>query len=629
MSELFRKKILSSHKIKQFKADIRTINFYRNNPVIACEDLLGIYLTDAQAWILASSWNTKFSVWACCRGFGKSFMIAIYAILRALLYPNQSVYIISSVGEQAKETFGVIEQIALRAKESAPDLKDIFIDEIHKPKNSDTGFKHDPVSYSFEVYNQSIVMTLNSKPDNNRGKRAGLLIYDEAAFCTSTLIEATEPFAVQDSDAKYSADTELLSRILPKTVPNQIIYASSQNDIEALFYKRYKEYAKKMLAGNLDYFVCDMPCDVPLAPTIKGRAVPPILGKDRVENALRENPEAARREYYNVPDAAGGDGQVIRWNVIRENEMQIIPYEAFKPLHKIVLAFDPARTTDNSILMAMSLVKDEKLGLTGHIINCKNFMDVTSKKKYKMDSNRQLQAIRQTILTYNGDCPDYECLDQLLIDAGAGGGGNSTYADQLLNDWVDSRGEIHRGLIDTTADVYAGYSKRYPNAVDKLRLISPVKYRTQMVEELIELMKLGVIKFPYRYMGGDVVKIRAGIDVVGVDEQGEKILEERMENYYLSDVEKVMLTQIDLAKYEAASIYKYENTTNTRVSYALAKEKANKMHDDRFYTLIMLAHRLYELRRGEVVRKKRITPFIKNKTIMPQFRKPNIMQDMF
>ena len=50
-------------------------------------------------------------------------------------------------------------------------------------------------------------------------------------------------------------------------------------------------------------------------------------------------------------------------------------------------------------------------------------------------------------------------------------------------------------------------------------------------------------------------------------------------------------------KTEITSIHRYKNAENTSISYALAKEKENRMHDDRAYTLALLAHRLYELRR--------------------------------
>ncbi len=60
---------------------------------------------------------------------------------------------------------------------------------------------------------------------------------------------------------------------------------------------------------------------------------------------------------------------------------------------------------------------------------------------------------------------------------------------------------------------------------------------------------------------------------------------------------------IDLMKKEITSIYKFENQERTSRTYALSKDKENKMHDDRFYTAIMLAHYLYELRRGHITRR--------------------------
>lgn len=97
-----KKTILTTARRRLYELDARTVNFYRRNPVIACEDLLGIYLSDSQAWVLQGCWCANKSILSCSRNWGKSFMIAIYCILRAILYPNQNIYIISSVGNQAK-----------------------------------------------------------------------------------------------------------------------------------------------------------------------------------------------------------------------------------------------------------------------------------------------------------------------------------------------------------------------------------------------------------------------------------------------------------------------------------------------------------------------------------------------
>ena len=111
-----------------------------------------------------------------------------------------------------------------------------------------------------------------------------------------------------------------------------------------------------------------------------------------------------------------------------------------------------------------------------------------------------------------------------------------------------------------------------------------------MVDEFIELMNLGVIKFPYEFKQEFIAMAKKADDDTEI-----------IENYQLSDEEIVALANLDLMKNEITSIYKYENAEKTTKSYALAKDKESKMHDDRFYTAILLAHFLYELRRGSVL----------------------------
>ena len=77
-----------------------------------------------------------------------------------------------------KETFEKIQEIVLRkgrTSESIASLKDIVEKETEKSATNKDGFKHDPASYSVGFYNGSSIYTLNSKPDNIRGK---YLIYE-------------------------------------------------------------------------------------------------------------------------------------------------------------------------------------------------------------------------------------------------------------------------------------------------------------------------------------------------------------------------------------------------------------------------------------------------------------------
>ena len=109
-------------------------------------------------------------------------------------------------------------------------------------------------------------------------------------------------------------------------------------------------------------------------------------------------------------------------------------------------------------------------------------------------------------------------------------------------------------------------------------------------------MDLGVIRLPYEYTGQDIIRIANGID-----ENGDEIFTP----YELSDSEKLSLVNLDLLKQEVTSIYKFQNAEKTSTTYALPKDKENTMHDDRFYTAILLAHRLYEIRRSSSIRPKK------------------------
>ena len=421
-----------------------------------------------------------------------------------------------------------------------------------------------------------------------------MVFFDEAAFSSDELITICEAFATQNTEFKTSTDLSFNPDTEKRKCPTQLVYASSQDDMSKTFYRHYKNFAKHMLAGDRDYFVADMICDCAIKTYMNGKPYSPLLTQDKVDAAMKANREKALREYYNVATRDGGVNQIIKWGTIRRNECFYLPQLSYKPDTTICLALDPARTTDNSILGVMNIVNDPDYGYIGEIVNCVNLFDKLSRKGYKLDSNRQLNEIRNYLVLYNGQHNDYQNIDSLLIDQGAGGGGVSTYADGLLNDWTGNDSRLHRGLIDASHEIYAGYKSLYPNAIDKLRLISPRKYRTQMVDELIELMELGVIKFPYEYKQ----------EYISFSKNEESLNEEIIEKYSLSEKEIVALTNIDLMKNETTSIYKYENADKTSKTYALAKDKESIMHDDRFYVLIMLAHRLYELRRGQIITSK-------------------------
>lgn len=608
------KDILSSRKIELYEANSKIIKFWRRNPIIACEDLLGIKLLDMQKWILQESWNRPMVLWACSRSAGKSFLGAIIIILKAVLYENQAIYIAAPVGDQSKELFTKIEEIVLgigKTANSIDSLKDIVRNETVKSSACQTGFSHAQSGFNVSFYNGSEIFSLNGNPDHNRSKRATLVFFDESGFMSEEAITAMEAFAVQESNFKTSIDKSFNIKAQRKRCPTQLIYASSASDVDTTFYRHYKNFAKQLFAGNPDYFCCDIPCEIPLNPTLDGEPYPPLLTQDKIDSAMKVNRDKALREYYNKFTKDGGVNQIIKWGQIRRNETFVLPELHYTDGGRYVIAFDPARSGDQSIITVMKIIEDENIGYYGQIVNCTNLIDIASKKGIKMASPDQIKALKETILAYNGNAPDYQNIDMLLIDSGAGGGGISAYADNLLEDWFDEKGIKHKGFLDKEFELYVGYEKRYPNASNKLRLISPHKYRTQMVDEFIELMSLDLIKFPKEYDGKGYVTLQKQVKD-----------EIKLETRHLTMEEEVCLLNMDILKTEITSIYKFENPEKTNKTYKLPKEKERVMNDDRFYTIIMLAHYLYELRRQNIVNKKTDSNIDVNQLF--NFRKPQI-----
>lgn len=597
-----KKTYISSARRKVYEADAKTIAYWRRNPIIAARDLLGVELLDYQKYALMGAWFASHIVLCWGRDLGKSFWGDIFLQLWGLLFFDQEMFILSSVGDQAKETFSKLESLVLRSGKTASsfrDLTDIPAQETVKSPTNKTGFSHNTSGYSVGWYNGSKLHTLNSNPDSARSRRASIVFFDEAAFTDDELIVVGEAFAVQDTGFTTSTDVNYDPSLEKLQPPTKLIYASSQDSINTTFYRHYIEYTKRMLAGDRDYFVLDYTADVAMNTFMYGKQYAPLLTQSKVDQAMKANPSKANREYYNCATSDAGASAIVRWGTIRKNETFTLPSLAWEPGYEYAIAFDPARIGDNSIAGVMRMYQDHDYGWIGEICHCVNFIDTESDINVKLDSNRQLAGLRNILVDFSGNTAvDYEYINQVLIDAGSGGGGVSTYADGLLNDWDDDTGHTHHGLIDTTYDIYSAsnYLEMYPDAIDKLRVISPKKYRSQMFEEFIDLSNSGLIRYP-KELDGDSVSY-----ISGQDKNGEDIWVTKD----LSKEEMLSLKNIDLMKTELTSISKTENAARTVTNYAMTRESTNTGHDDRAYVAIMLAHCLYQKRRGAALESRKI-----------------------
>ena len=627
---------MSQRKLERYEQIAEIKSYYQRNPVKFMREVLGAELFDAQAYAVEMSWNKPYVLWVCSRGFGKSSIVDLMLMSKGMLYNNYWSYIASGSGDQAVLTFKTLENIANQNIESMTGLTDVFKQQIEVKNAAGDGFVHNPSSYFYSLYNGSFTKTLNSNVDKRRGARANMVVFDECGWLDQNMMQVYAAFTIVNKDLKLGGTVDIDTiKTIPKEVPNQLFYISSASSIDTPFYEKYRDFSKQMILGNPDYFVADINCDVVIKGTVGGKVYPAsLLTQETVDAEMRNNPEKAAREYYNRFTEDGGINQIIKRALITRNSYTRPPVLCNDTgKRKFVFAYDPARNTDNSILSIGELKYDEERGYTMDIVNCVSFVDIGLKRKTPMMTQDQIKEIHNLLLDYNGDAVDYDNIEIILADAGSGGGGNSWVRDALIEDWTDKSGNSHRGLIDK--DYSPEYVRRYPNASNKLKLLEPSKYKSDMFEALIKMVEADLITFPESYDNRGYLNIfevdqkllsknkNAIQEQLEKEDLSQKEYEERLDDelskldiakskiYKLSPDEEIALKQIDMMKEEIVNICRTKRESGKDMfklpPYKDADTGASDatMHDDRAYTLAMLGWYLSEKRLENVRNKKK------------------------
>lgn len=431
-------------------------------------------------------------------------------------------------------------------------------------------------------------------------------------------------------------------RTLPREIPNQLFYISSASSTDTKFYSFFREFSKRMIMGDKRYFVAVITCDIPLHPTIHGKLMNPLFESSIIQSEIRTNPDKARREYYCEFTTDAGTDAIIKRSVIIRNE------ETRKPLlyndtgdKKFVICYDPARSRDNSVILVAQIYDfiriDGAIDKRMRFVNCINLVDVGKRLKSPMQTPDQIEYLKKVILAYNGGADAYGNIIGVFVDAGSGGGGVNI-ADFLMSDWTDSEGIVHRGLIDK--EYSSEYVKKFPNAVDKLRLISPSQYKSEMFESMIELMNQDKVSFTAPYDNKD------HLTVFDIDEEetakkkaklveklkkqklNEADFEKRLKQELTSELEtktikldwedKIALANMDALKQELTNMVRKRRQSG-KDSFELIPEKASRMHDDRAYVSAMACFALMLERRKQIIPARKIESNYKD---MLRIRRP-------
>jgi hypothetical protein len=143
------------------------------------KELFGIKLLPVQALMLKELWNRRFPMLIASRGFGKSFIMAVYALLRALLIPRRKIIICGASFRQSKVIFEYMQSIW----NNSPILRDIV------GQDGSNGPRYMTDMCRFTIRDSMVTALPIGDGQKIRGQRANDIIADEFASIAREIFE--------------------------------------------------------------------------------------------------------------------------------------------------------------------------------------------------------------------------------------------------------------------------------------------------------------------------------------------------------------------------------------------------------------------------------------------------------
>ena len=142
-----------------------------------CKYVLNIELSPFQSLLLYEIWNRKFPMLIGSRGMGKSFILSVYPLLRALFMPRRKIIVVGAAFRQSKVLFEYMDTIW----KNAPILRDLC------PSNS--GPRRDVDRCVMHIGQSTITCLPLGDGSKIRGQRANDIIADEFASIPRDIFE--------------------------------------------------------------------------------------------------------------------------------------------------------------------------------------------------------------------------------------------------------------------------------------------------------------------------------------------------------------------------------------------------------------------------------------------------------
>ena len=223
-------------------------SYYRENFDLFVEEYLQLdFLKWFQTMLLVMMNRSRVFLWIAARGMGKSFLIAIFAVARCILYPGTKVVITSGTRGQS---INVLEKIQTELMPVSPNL----CNEIDMAK---TKFSGQDAKVMFK--NSSYIKVVTAS-DNARSNRANILIVDEFRMVKKDTIDTVlKKFLTSRRMPPYKDLTDTERKVEYAKEPNKSCFLSSAYFKDHWSFNKMLDTFKLMLDDSKTDFVCGFP----------------------------------------------------------------------------------------------------------------------------------------------------------------------------------------------------------------------------------------------------------------------------------------------------------------------------------------------------------------------------------
>ena len=228
-----------------YEAWTEFISYYRYYIDAFAVDVLGIKLFPFQRLILRAMGRYQSSMLIACRGIGKSFIVAVFYICTAILYPNIKLGIASGNSQQARNVIiqkikGELAKIEAVAREINFPIKTGMDDCVVEFKNGS------------EI--RAITLAQDRGGDSARSWRFSYMLVDEARLVKDNIIE--EILIPMTKTKRQNAIK------WHKSEKGKMIFISSAYLKTSKLYDRFVYHYKQMISGNTNYMCMCFPYQV-------------------------------------------------------------------------------------------------------------------------------------------------------------------------------------------------------------------------------------------------------------------------------------------------------------------------------------------------------------------------------